>query len=569
MKLLRLRLKNLNSFKREIELNFEARPLSDASLLAITGPTGSGKTTLLDALCAALYNKTPRLQGTTSRNVKNLLTQGENKGFSEVLFEANGKRYLAEWAVRRGRTGNLNHTAKLLYADSGELITDRLTARGRTEDIQEMSVENAVSTILGLDFAAFNRSVMLAQGQFAAFLKAEPEKKREILEATTGMDFYEHLRSIMNDKLKQVDSDCQQSEKALESVPQASAEEIDAKGSQLSEIDEELEKLNREKQKIALERTQEEQRAEKHRELNNVKNDLTELSGRKEKITQLEREIETARKAADILSEAKAFETGKGNLEKAKSAVQISQNSRNRYQKSCEESRVLFEAVDEDFKRAKEESEKKFEEFRTAERMEDEARMQLNEADNRQEDIDKSKNTISDLEESVESNSRKKDSLERNIKAAENFLKANPLPENSDELFAEAKTIASRLENMEESLDGKLSDLEGEKRRLDGAQKKLKELEKAKAKLEDDKSGAAEIHMRETEKLNSLLEKGNVEDWEDRKSLAQSLRNVAKNYDDANEGLHENLSKAEENRRVLAEVEQKFDDITIAINLNT
>ena len=67
MKLCKLKLKNLNSFRGEFELDFESPPLDEASLVAITGPTGAGKTTLLDAICVALYGKTPRLAGQEPR----------------------------------------------------------------------------------------------------------------------------------------------------------------------------------------------------------------------------------------------------------------------------------------------------------------------------------------------------------------------------------------------------------------------------------------------------------------------------------------------------------------------
>ena len=567
MKLLKLRLKNLNSFKREIKLNFQARPLSDASLLAITGPTGSGKTTLLDALCVALYNKTPRLGGKGSRNVTNLLTQGSTEGFSEVLFEANSKPYLAEWSVRRSRTGTLRQTAKLLYADTGELITDRLIARGRAEDIREMSVENAVTQILGLDFTAFNRSVMLAQGQFAAFLKAEPERKREILEATTGMDFYERLRAVLSDKVKQVESDYGQAEKVLESVQQVNVEEIVSARSRLAEVDEELEKLNKEKQQIALERTQEEQRVGKHEQLAKAKEQMTLLEEQEKKISQLEEEINRARRAADIHSEAVAFETEKENLEKAEIAIQRTQKSLDSSQRDYEESKVLFESADGDWKRATEESKEKFEDFRAAERMEGEAQGQFSEANKRQADIIESRDAIADLDASIESNSRKKNALERDIETAENFLRANPLPENSDELFAEAKVIANSLDNLEKSLSGTSTELEGEKRRQEVSQNKLKKLQQERTTLEDDRAKAAEAHEMATESLSALLEEGSAEDWENRKNLAESLRDVAKDYENASEGLEASSSKAEEYHKQLSEGLQKLDDIIVDIEV--
>ena len=55
MKILSLRLKNLNSLKGEWKIDFTAEPFASNGLFAITGATGAGKTTLLDAICLALY----------------------------------------------------------------------------------------------------------------------------------------------------------------------------------------------------------------------------------------------------------------------------------------------------------------------------------------------------------------------------------------------------------------------------------------------------------------------------------------------------------------------------------
>ena len=61
MRILAIRGKNLASLAGEFAIDFQAEPLGSAGLFAITGPTGAGKSTLLDALCLALYEKTPRL----------------------------------------------------------------------------------------------------------------------------------------------------------------------------------------------------------------------------------------------------------------------------------------------------------------------------------------------------------------------------------------------------------------------------------------------------------------------------------------------------------------------------
>ena len=68
MKILAIRGRNLASLSSEFALDFTVEPLASAGLFAITGPTGAGKSTLLDALCLALYERTPRLARATSRS---------------------------------------------------------------------------------------------------------------------------------------------------------------------------------------------------------------------------------------------------------------------------------------------------------------------------------------------------------------------------------------------------------------------------------------------------------------------------------------------------------------------
>ena len=67
MRILAIRGRNLASLSNGFEVDFTAEPLASAGLFAITGPTGAGKSTLLDALCLALYERTPRLSRANSR----------------------------------------------------------------------------------------------------------------------------------------------------------------------------------------------------------------------------------------------------------------------------------------------------------------------------------------------------------------------------------------------------------------------------------------------------------------------------------------------------------------------
>ena len=87
MKLCKLKLKNLNSFRREIEINFEQSPLAEASLVAITGPTGAGKTTLLDADLRCLIRQNTAFIGEhEARHPSHLLSHGETNCLCRGAF---------------------------------------------------------------------------------------------------------------------------------------------------------------------------------------------------------------------------------------------------------------------------------------------------------------------------------------------------------------------------------------------------------------------------------------------------------------------------------------------------
>ena len=246
MKLYSLKLENLTSFWVEpVVLDFEKGTLVDASLVAITGPTGAGKTTLFDAICVALYGKTPRLAGNADENPRHLLSRGQTQGSAEVLFEANGARYLAEWRVR-GTT----QSKKLLEAGSGKSLAEGT------------AVNKEIESILGLDFDAFRRSIMLAQGDFAAFLKAKNEERRQILEATAGIGIYDALKGSLNDKMNEVRAEKNAVQLRLDAIPEASREQVSAAEETFLGLEEERRKLADQKSRCQCEKKREEKRTE-------------------------------------------------------------------------------------------------------------------------------------------------------------------------------------------------------------------------------------------------------------------------------------------------------------------
>ena len=218
MRILTLRLKNLNALKGEWKIDFTQSPFIDNGLFAITGPTGAGKTTLLDAICLALYHQTPRL-GPISTSNNDIMTRGTAECLAEVEFDIKGKAYRAFWSMRRARgkvDGNLQSAdVELAEVESGKVLATQV--RPKSEEIEKLA---------GLNFARFTKSMMLSQGDFAAFLNANEADRAELLEELTGTEIYGQISQAVHQQF----SDAKQKKKEfaikLEGVTLLSDEQI-------------------------------------------------------------------------------------------------------------------------------------------------------------------------------------------------------------------------------------------------------------------------------------------------------------------------------------------------------
>lgn len=183
MRILSLRFENINSLKGQWFIDFTAEPFDSNGLFAITGPTGAGKTTILDAISLALYHQTPRL--TVSDKQNQLMTRHTSQCSAEVEFEVKGKAYRAFWSQRRAKNdaqGKLQPAKAELASIDGKILADKLS-----------KVKVAVAALTGLDFSRFTKSMMLSQGQFAAFLNAPAKDRAELLEELTGTEIYRDI----------------------------------------------------------------------------------------------------------------------------------------------------------------------------------------------------------------------------------------------------------------------------------------------------------------------------------------------------------------------------------------
>lgn len=192
---------NLASLEDEFEIRLDQEPLRSAGLFAITGRTGSGKSTLLDAMCLALYGDCPRLsaaginddvpdasgENIKSKDARSILRRGASVGEARVSFLAHdGQIYEAGWTIRRARNkpdGRLQNVERsLIRVSDGQVLENQIR-----------TVNERVSELLGLTYDEFRRAVLLAQGDFDAFLRADTADRASLLEKVTGTRIYRDI----------------------------------------------------------------------------------------------------------------------------------------------------------------------------------------------------------------------------------------------------------------------------------------------------------------------------------------------------------------------------------------
>ncbi|MEV7171727.1 SMC family ATPase [Streptomyces sp. NPDC093224] len=177
MRLHRLAVTAFGPFAEAQEIDFDA--LSAAGIFLLHGPTGAGKTSVLDAVCYALYGSVPgsrQAPGTSLRS--DHATAGTP---TEVTLEltAGGRRLEIsrrpeqERPKKRGTGTTKDKAQSRLREHTGEGWTPLSRSH------QEIGEE--IEQLLGMSREQFCQVVLLPQGEFARFLRADEAARGRLL----------------------------------------------------------------------------------------------------------------------------------------------------------------------------------------------------------------------------------------------------------------------------------------------------------------------------------------------------------------------------------------------------
>lgn len=245
MNILAIRFSNINSLKGLQELDFTTKPLSNSGIFAITGPTGSGKTTVLDVITLALFSKIPRVnEGISKAFIEKtglILTRNTKEAFAEVKYQCKQGIFTSRWGIAASRTGRLQDYTLELSDVNGDIL-----------DLKKSEVPQKNEELIGLNYDQFVKAIVLAQGDFDAFLKAKGDERGRLLERITGSWIYRELGKAAYQKNKSLGMQLEilQEQEALHKEKLLSDEAFKELILQLEHCEQQIQQSGKEVQKL-------------------------------------------------------------------------------------------------------------------------------------------------------------------------------------------------------------------------------------------------------------------------------------------------------------------------------
>ncbi|WP_457629931.1 AAA family ATPase [Oceanithermus sp.] len=322
MRPLRLELEGFGAFLERAAVDF-----SDVELFAITGPTGSGKTTLLDAMTFALYGETPRMG---RKGLKALLNPGARKASVQLAFRLGDE----VWRVTRVIAGKTE--ARLERQVGSEWQLSAASEKVRT-------LNEAVEKLLGLDYDAFTRAIMLPQGQFDAFLKGDSRERRELLFSLYGLGGLAAMRERASEILSELREKLAAARQRMEVYGEADEEAVAAARAELEELAGQQRELE-----LAIARLEKEvagldELAELWEERRRLEGRRAALEADAGRIEEVRGWLERARAAAKALPELERLERLRAELRAQERKVEKREDAYAAAQKAWEKANETFD----------------------------------------------------------------------------------------------------------------------------------------------------------------------------------------------------------------------------------
>lgn len=192
MRLHSLRLAAVGPFPGEHTIDFAA--LGAGGLFLLEGPTGAGKSTVIDAIVFALYGR-PAATGASPDRLPSLHAAPGSTPEVDLIFETSAGVFRIQRSPehtrpkRRGHGVTTEQACVRLWR-----LTDTSDPVGSVLSTRVGEADEEIRRIIGLSREQLVQTIVLPQGEFAAFLRSSPEDRRAVLQRIFGTEVYQRMQ---------------------------------------------------------------------------------------------------------------------------------------------------------------------------------------------------------------------------------------------------------------------------------------------------------------------------------------------------------------------------------------
>ncbi|AJT41316.1 AAA family ATPase [Psychromicrobium lacuslunae] len=221
MRVHRLEVQAFGPFADRQKVDFDQ--LGEQGLFLLNGATGAGKTSVLDAICFALYGSVPGARQDGHR-LRSDHAPIDLEPLVILEFSVADRQFLVErspaWQrpAKRGKS-TVTEQARTLLQEKVEGSWQPMTSRS-----QEAGGE--ISALLGMNREQFTKVVMLAQGEFAAFLRAQVKERKELLQKLFSTDRFQAVEEQLAATATSLASEVAEQDAALAAILQQAREQL-------------------------------------------------------------------------------------------------------------------------------------------------------------------------------------------------------------------------------------------------------------------------------------------------------------------------------------------------------
>ena len=203
MRLHRLTMTAFGPFAGTEQVDFDA--LSASGLFLLHGPTGAGKTSVLDAVCYALYGQVPGARSTARPRLRSDHAPADREPRVQLELTVAGRRLevtrTPEWS-RPKKRGAGTTSAPAATRVRERVDGEWLPVTSRMDEAAQLLLD-----LLGMGHEQFTKVVLLPQGEFAAFLRADADTRRAVLMRLFSIERFAAVENALAERRRQLGAD--------------------------------------------------------------------------------------------------------------------------------------------------------------------------------------------------------------------------------------------------------------------------------------------------------------------------------------------------------------------------